>query len=162
LEGATIALVENGKPRADDLLRAIASELQARVPSLSVIGPIRTDHLMEASRAQVDDIAARADLVINALGDCGACSAFTALVATEFELRGIPAVAVFTEPFVLTARELAARRGVADLQFAVLAHPIASLPTDELLERAAAAVPQILAILEGRVSPRGRMAAVSA
>jgi hypothetical protein len=144
--GATVALVDNGKPRTSELLLAIAEGLAAMYPTMKVVGPFLTDTAFLASEEQLDDIAAQCDIVLNGLGDCGSCSASSIHVVADFAARGIPAIAMCTKPFVLTAREIAARRGMPDLPFVVLEHPLSSLPSEELRERAREAIGQVLDI----------------
>jgi len=149
LNGVTVALVDNGKPRTSELLQYIAEELRAMY-GITVIGPFRTDSAMVMSDAQLDDVAARCDVVLNGLGDCGSCSASSIVVSTAFETRGIPAVAICTKPFAPTARAIAARQGRPDQRFVTVAHPLSSLPDEELRERALDALPQVLDILGAR------------
>ena len=147
LDGATIAIVNNGKPRTVELLTYITDELRSQYPGINVIGPFRTDSAHLASDGQLDDIAGRCDVVINGLGDCGSCSAGSIHVATDFERRGIPAVAICTRPFIPTAQAVAVRRGMPGYRFVAVEHPLSSLPSDELRERARDAVVQVLDIL---------------
>ncbi|MCS7173849.1 MAG: hypothetical protein N0A24_10875 [Armatimonadetes bacterium] len=50
--------------------------------------------------------------------------------------RGIPAVAVITEPFVPTVRAIQATRKVQEPRFVVMPHPLANLTPEEAAERA--------------------------
>ena len=52
------------------------------------------------------------------------------------EKRRIPGIAVVTEPFLHTAAAMAATWGLPGLQFLDVRHPIATLATSELDERA--------------------------
>ena len=58
------------------------------------------------------------------------------LDAINFEKRGIPAVAVITEPFVPTADAVAALNGLPGFPYVVVPHPFGSL--DETIVRARA------------------------
>lgn len=51
------------------------------------------------------------------------------------ERRGVPAVAIMTDRFVDTAREVAAIQGLPDYPFVVIEHPIAGNPDEELAPR---------------------------
>ena len=68
-------------------------------------------------------------------------------MATELEKRGVAAVAVCTEPFEETARTMAERAGFSDYKFILVEHPISSLSREQVRERAADAVEQLLTIL---------------
>ena len=61
----------------------------------------------------------------------------------------MPAAVICTEEFVASSKAQAAICGNPLYEFAVVAHPIGSLTADELRARAAAAVPQVIAILTG-------------
>ena len=63
------------------------------------------------------------------------------------EKMGIQTAAVITDAFHLTARAMARRNGFTDYRYATLPHPISSLNAEQIRERAAAAIPEILAIL---------------
>ena len=61
----------------------------------------------------------------------------------------MPTAVICTDQFVQSAKAQAAICGNPDYPFAVVAHPIGSLTPAELQARAAAALPQVLAILTG-------------
>ena len=61
----------------------------------------------------------------------------------------MPAAVICTDQFVESARAQAAICGNPHYPFAVATHPIGSLTPAELRARAAAAIPQVLAILTG-------------
>jgi hypothetical protein len=67
----------------------------------------------------------------------------------ELDRRGVPAAVICTDQFVASARAQAAICGNPSYPFAVVPHPIGSLTPAELRVRAAAAVPQVIAILTG-------------
>jgi len=61
----------------------------------------------------------------------------------------VPAAVICTDQFVESAKAQAAICGNPHYPFAVVPHPLGSLTADELHARAAAAVPQVIAILTG-------------
>ena len=61
----------------------------------------------------------------------------------------MPTAVICTDQFVQSAKAQAAICGNPDYPFAVVAHPLGSLTPAELQARAAAALPQVLAILTG-------------
>lgn len=67
----------------------------------------------------------------------------------ELDRRGVPAAVICTDQFIESAKAQAAICGNPDYPFAVVPHPIGSLTAVELRARAAAALPQVLAILTG-------------
>jgi hypothetical protein len=65
--------------------------------------------------------------------------------ATEIERRGVPAVAIITRPFKVTADSMAVRQGYPRYRYVLVDHPIASLDDNALREVARAALPEVLA-----------------
>ena len=72
------------------------------------------------------------------------------LDAINFEKQGIPAVAVVTEPFVPTAKAMAALNGMPDYPFVVVPHPFGSVDEATVRVRADAALADIERLLLGR------------
>jgi hypothetical protein len=66
------------------------------------------------------------------------------------ERRGILAVAIMTDRFIVTAREMAAVEGLPDYPFVVIDHPIAGNPDDELRGKAEHALASIIALMTRR------------
>jgi hypothetical protein len=102
---------------------------------------------MLPSDEQLTDLIDRCDLVLTGLGDCGSCSATTLHVATGLEVSGVPTAAICTEPFLASGSAMAARRGIPGYEFVRVQHPVSSLESDEIAERAREALPQVLSIL---------------
>ncbi len=71
------------------------------------------------------------------------------LDAINLEKQGIPAVAVITEPFVLTANTVAELNGLPGYPFVVVPHPFGSLDEAAVRARADAAVARIEGLLLG-------------
>ena len=66
---------------------------------------------------------------------------------TIFEKRGVPAAAIVTSRFIRTADLMARRHGFPGYHYAQLPHPIGNLTAAQVRERAAAVLPDVLAIL---------------
>jgi hypothetical protein len=147
LDGATVGIMHNCKPNGRELMSAIADLLCARFSIKEVVDPVRSEGIMLPSVAQLDDLAAKCDVVLSGLGDCGSCSACSLHVAIDFERRGVPAVAICTKPFLKSSQAMAARQGFEGYQFVMVEHPISSLGEAEIRDRALEALPQVLAIL---------------
>ncbi len=64
-----------------------------------------------------------------------------------FEKRGVPAAAIVTARFVRTADLMARRHGFPGYRYAQVPHPIGNLTPAQVRERAAAVLPDVLAIL---------------
>ena len=76
-----------------------------------------------------------------------------------FEKAGIPAVAIITDAFETTAREMAALWGVPDYRFVQMPHPLGSLTDAQLDARAEALVDEVTRLVlaggnAGRGEPR--------
>lgn len=68
----------------------------------------------------------------------------------HLERRGIPAVAIATEPFADEAVEQARRLGMPDARVVYIPHPVQLLTDEELTARADAIFPAVLAALTAR------------
>ena len=69
--------------------------------------------------------------------------------ATELEKLGTPTAVLCTEPFDKTAESMAKRRGFANYQYILVAHPLSSARPEGIRERAERALPEVLSILLG-------------
>lgn len=69
------------------------------------------------------------------------------LDALLFEERGIPGIAVVTEPFRQTGAAMAATWGLPGFRFLDIPHPIANLGDKELNERADRLAPLVVDLL---------------
>jgi hypothetical protein len=65
----------------------------------------------------------------------------------ELERRGIPAIAICTEPFVPGAKAMCNLAGLPEQRFATISHPIGSLTASQIRERALEAAPQVIEAL---------------
>jgi hypothetical protein len=65
----------------------------------------------------------------------------------KLEKVGIPAVSIVTEPFIATARAMAATWGAPDYAFVVTSHPIANLSAAELDAKADELTDQVVAFI---------------
>ena len=66
----------------------------------------------------------------------------------SFEQRGARAIVLCTEPFEVTAKNMARMLGMEDYPFVMVRHPLGSLNDDEVKGRAADAYAQALTILQ--------------
>lgn len=73
---------------------------------------------------------------------------------TIFERKGIQTAAVLTDTFRRPGDAMARVHGFSDYCYAVITHPISSLNADQIRERAAQALPQVLSILGLDEQPR--------
>ncbi len=74
-----------------------------------------------------------------------------------FEKAGTPAVAIITDAFETTAKEMASLWGVPDYRFVQMPHPLGSLTDAQLDRRAEALVDKVARLLmSGRDAGRGQ------
>ena len=62
----------------------------------------------------------------------------------QLEALGVPSIAICTEPFISGAKAMTLLGGMEGYPFAVVRHPIGSLTTMEIRERALEATPQVI------------------
>jgi hypothetical protein len=149
-DGARLTLIDNGKPRARDLLLMIADGLRARFP----VSSVDVFNKGAASRVIDDDeiaaIAASSDAVIAGLGDCGACSACSLGDALKMEGAGVPATVLISDVFIGHVASFAVTMGLPGYHSAVVPHPVSSKDDEQLAAYAASVVDVVAAQLTGR------------
>jgi len=138
-----LTLIDNGKPRARELLQMIAREIEG------ISGPAQVRVLSKGSAsrviddAEVADIAATSDAVITGLGDCGACSACSLADAVRMESAGVPATVLISDVFSAHVASFAATLGMPGYHNAVVPHPVSSKDDAQLARYAAAVAPRV-------------------
>jgi hypothetical protein len=122
-ENLRLALIDNGKRRARDILTRFGAALgSANVISHSFIYTKSSG--MPMATAEVERIRAAADLAVLGVGDCGGCSSCAALDAIEFLNNGVYAVVIASKPFEYVVNTTAKQRGVYSLPYLLIDHPI--------------------------------------
>lgn len=144
-----LGLVDNGKPRARELLTMLAEEIGRLTPVRSVELISKTSAANPISEEEAADLASRVDVAVAGLGDCGACTACSVHDALLLERHGVPATVLVTDVFVATVARFAEVLGTPGYHCLVVPHPVAVKPSETLrrlaLEVADAAVAQLLA-----------------
>ena len=64
------------------------------------------------------------------------------------EKAGIPGIAIITDAFDSTAKEMAELWGVPDFRFVMMPHPLASLTAEGVEQRADELLDKVLALLQ--------------
>ena len=64
-----------------------------------------------------------------------------------FEQHGIPSASIITHLFRATGKAMARTWGLPEFRFLEMPHPIANLTAEELDQRAAAIVPEVVRLL---------------
>ena len=143
-----ILLVDNGKPKARELLTGLAEAMSSRVTVTSVVHHRKASASVVLAAEEARDLAAQHDVAITGLGDCGGCSAGSLQDALALERAGLPATVLITEPFQGLVADLAARLGdLPGYRAVVLPHPVSSKDDVVLAELAQRAAPDALECL---------------
>jgi hypothetical protein len=149
LDGAVLALVDNGKQHAGELLALVVEELGR---CWSIAGVVQVGPPSPGHGGNVEDVrtaATWATAAVAGVGDCGSCSVGTMTDLVLFERIGLPATAIFTRPFATVAHAIAENNGM-NARIALIDHPIAGVDRQELLDRARLAATEVAtALLEG-------------
>lgn len=154
--GAVLALVDNTKARARDLLVAIGDELVGLgvASSYFVVSKPTASRALTAEASE--EILLRADLVISGVGDCGACTSCSVHDAVRCSEQGVPAAVVVTDPFTRLAELSATRAGSAGVGIVAVNHPIWARDDVGILEVATVAARRLISVFGLRVaSPTG-------
>ena len=147
LQGLRIGLIENTKKNAETVLLKLSEKLQGAYG-------MKTELLLHKAQrapvkdAQIVELKDKADFAIAGIGDCGACSSGSLLDAIYLEKAGVPAIAIVTDAFYNTAREMAELWGVPNFRFVMMPHPLASLTADEIDQRADELAKKVIALLQ--------------
>jgi len=148
-ENARITMINNGKPKAKELMSMITEGLRARFP----IGSVGIFSKGTASRVidedEIASIAASSDAVIAGLGDCGACSACSLGDAIKMEIAGVPSTVLISDVFIGNVASFAITMGMPGYHSAVVPHPVSSKDDAQLAIYAAAVVDQVALQLTG-------------
>jgi hypothetical protein len=137
-----ISLFDNTKPHADVILQTIGSQLEG----IKIIKSEKPAGAA-ASTSQLKK-AAKGDVSILALGDCGSCTTWVILDAIRLEKEGVPTISICSHKFAPFARKLAQAHGAEDLRIIEVPHPIAGRSKEEVEEKTLKIIPEIKKILK--------------
>ncbi len=118
-----VSLLDNTKPGADIIMTFLMDNLGKR-KFINVKKPAGAP----ATNSQLE-IAAKGDIAILALGDCGSCSSWVILDAIRLEKMGIPTISICSDKFSVFAHELAKAHGAEDLKILSIKHPVQGFQT---------------------------------
>jgi hypothetical protein len=147
LHGLRVGLIENTKKNAEAMLRKLGEKLAA-AHGMTADVLVHKQQRAPLKDAQMAELKGRIDFAVAGVGDCGACSSGSLLDAIILEKAGIPAVAVVTDAFHSTAREMAELWGVPNFRFVMMPHPLASLTDQEIDSCAAELAGKVTALLQ--------------
>ena len=137
-----VSLLNNTKPGADIILAFLGDNLGKR-NFINIKKPAGAP----ATKEQIKT-AAKGEIALLALGDCGSCSSWVILDAIRLEKMGTPTISICSDQFSAFAHELAKSHGAEHLQIISVEHPIAGLSNEEVRTKAMAILPSLRYILQ--------------
>jgi hypothetical protein len=147
LRGARIGLLVNTKQNAAPFLDEIGRLLVDQYGAEAVIARTKVNFAAPAPDELVKEMAAACDVIVTGIGDCGSCSASAVADGIVFEAAGLPAAAVCSDAFTITADAMADLRGAPGYRYATTPHPVAVLSADQVKDRAAQVLGDVVALL---------------
>jgi hypothetical protein len=147
LRGARVGLLINTKQNAAPFLDEVGRLLMDRYGAGGVQALTKTNFAQPASEEQVKELVANCDVVVTGIGDCGSCSASAVADGVVLEASGLPAAVICSDAFRVTADAMAELRGAPGYVYATTPHPVAVLTPDQVRERAAQVLDDVVALL---------------
>jgi len=147
LRGATVGLLVNTKQNAAPFLDEVGRLLQERYGATGVLARTKVNFAAPAPEDLVKEMTAECDVIVTGIGDCGSCSASAVADGIAFESAGLPAAAICSDAFRVTADAMAELRGAPGYRYATTPHPVAVLSPDQVRERAARVLDDVVALL---------------
>jgi hypothetical protein len=147
LAGARVGLLINTKQNARPFLEEVGRLLRDEYGVASVTDRTKLNFAVPEPEEVIKELAATVDVVVTGVGDCGSCSAAAAADSVVLESAGLPVAAIITDSFRATVEKMAELRGAADFRYATTAHPVAVLTEDQVKERAASVVSEVVLLL---------------
>jgi hypothetical protein len=150
LHGVTVGLLVNTKKNADIFLGEVGRLLVERHGAASVLVRTKQNFAQPVSEGLLKELTTECDVVITGVGDCGSCSASAVTDGVLLEGRGTPAAVICSDAFRSSANAMAGLRGAPSYQYATTPHPVAPLAPEQVRERAAAVLPDVVNLLVAR------------
>jgi hypothetical protein len=147
LHGATVGLLVNTKQNAAPFLDEVGRLLMTEHGVKGTVARTKVNFAAPAPEELVKEMAASCDVIITGIGDCGSCSASAVADGIVFEAAGLPAAAICSDAFKVTADAMAGLRGAPGYQYATTPHPVAVLTPDQVKERAAQVLDSVITLL---------------
>jgi hypothetical protein len=147
LHGATVGLLVNTKQNAAPFLDEIGRLLMTRHGAKAAVTRTKINFAAPAPEELIKEMAASCDVIITGIGDCGSCSASAVADGIVFEAAGLPAAAICSDAFKVTADAMAGLRGAPGYRYATTPHPVAVLTSEQVKQRAAEVLDEVIALL---------------
>jgi hypothetical protein len=146
LDGARVGLLINTKQNARPFLDEVGRLLTDRY-GVTLTKHTKLNFAVPEPDEVIKELVAENDVVITGVGDCGSCSAAAAADGVVLEAAGLPVAVIVTDSFRATADAMAGLRGAPGYKYATTAHPVAVLTPDQVKERAAQVLDDLVALL---------------
>jgi hypothetical protein len=146
LRGKRVGLLINTKQNARPFLQEVGRLLQEKY-GVTLTERTKVNFAVPEPEDVVKELAAAADVIVTGVGDCGSCSAAAAADGVVFEAAGLPVAVIVTDSFRATAEAMAELRGAPGFRYATTAHPVAVLTEDQVKQRAAGVVDDVIRLL---------------
>jgi hypothetical protein len=147
LNGATVGLLVNTKQNAAPFLDEIGRLLIDRHGASKAIARTKVNFAQPAPEELIKELQTSCDVIVTGIGDCGSCSASAVADGIAFEAAGLPAAAICSDAFGVTADAMAELRGAPGYPYATTPHPVAVLTPDQVRERAARVLADVVALI---------------
>ena len=147
LRGATVGLLVNTKQNAAPFLDELGRLLVAEYGATATMARTKVNFAAPAPGELIKEMTTGCDVIITGIGDCGSCSASAVADGIAFEAAGLPAAAICSDAFRVTADAMAEIRGVPGYRYATTPHPVAVLTADQVKQRAAQVLDNVMNLL---------------
>ena len=147
LTGAAVGLLVNTKQNAAPFLDEVGRLLTQRYGATVTMARTKVNFAAPAPEDLVKEMTTNCDVIITGIGDCGSCSASAVADGIAFEAAGLPAAAICSDAFRVTADAMADLQGAPGYRYATTPHPVAVLTPDQVRERAAVVLDDVVALL---------------
>ena len=147
LHGATIGLLVNTKQNAAPFLDEVGRLLVAEHGATATMARTKVNFAAPAPGELIKEMTTGCDVIITGIGDCGSCSASAVADGIAFEAAGLPAAAICSDAFRVTADAMAELRGAPGYRYATTPHPVAVLTPDQVKQRAAQVLDDVMNLL---------------
>jgi len=147
LRGATVGLLVNTKQNAAPFLDEVGRLLVAEHGANATMTRTKVNFAAPAPGELIKEMTTGCDVIITGIGDCGSCSASAVADGIAFEAAGLPAAAICSDAFRVTADAMAELRGVPGYRYATTPHPVAVLTPGQVKQRAAQVLDDVMNLL---------------
>jgi hypothetical protein len=147
LRGTTVGLLVNTKQNAAPFLDEVGRLLVAEHGAAGTVARTKVNFAAPAPEELVKELTASCDVIITGIGDCGSCSASAVADGIAFEAAGLPAAAICSDAFRVTADAMAELRGAPGYRYATTPHPVAVLTPGQVKQRAAQVLGDVMNLL---------------